>query len=59
MKEKKFAYFDFKRWVAETEKSIQFIVNVIQVLGKVKPIFHLCTKALSVCTDPAFYSKSS
>jgi hypothetical protein len=59
MKEKKFAYFDFKRWASEAEKNIQFIVNVIQVSGKVKPQFHLCTKTLSVCTDPAFYTKSS
>ena len=58
MQEYRFAFFNFKQWVAETEQTtnLKFTASLIDVLGKAKAEFFLCKSSnIRMCTHPALF----
>ena len=61
LKEQRFAYFNFKKWISETEMNtnIKFTVSTLEVLGKVDLEFRICKTLISYCTDLETFENSS
>ena len=62
MQEYRFAYFNFKRWIFQTDRatSLKFTVYLMEVLGKTQAEFFLCQSPnIRHCTHPELYKNTT